>query len=561
MISRSRLILAGLLFLFILLRLPGLDLPYHQDEWKNVASAANPSSGSYWTHPPLFQILFRAGNTLVGVDYFRVFPLLFSIGCFILLYLVVRRRSGIRAALFSVFFFSISFYNILGSLMTDVDGAIIPFFFLLSVYLYDLWNTAEGRRKKIFFAVLILSLLTGFLIKLNFILVIGALLADYVWSHRQEITLKKLLHWLFGGALFAALYIILLYAIQAIYPSFTIAGMLRHANQFTPDTGRDYLQIVVQGVKALYYLSPLLLVPIALMSKKMLVHTRVFIIYILFGLFFYFIAFDFSRGALDKYLMFLIVPLSVLVGTLYANVFGEREEKFNGNAQKWKWPIGIGILFSILLIALNFVPQVVAALYPKTEWFTRILHGEWNVLTPLTGGSGPAGFYISFLFIAASFFVSLVVVCIVMRTLEWKRNALIIFIFIGLAYNSVFAEELLFGKINGNVAQVLEGTTTFVAHDDRIQKVLTYNDIGASALTKMGKYAGRIYATPTYEQGYKEKFALFDGVYMVIDIPHLYENGFYGQFFTNCKVIYETASGRITGRVYDCSYAKALLTQ
>lgn len=553
--------LAACLLLFLALRLPGIGLPYHQDEWKNVAAAADPNSGPYWTHPPLFQIVFRAGNTLVGQDHFRVLPLLFSIGSFVLLYFIVRKRSGTRAALFSVFFFSICFYNVLGSLMPDVDGAIIPFFFLLSVYLYDKWNDAEEKQKKQFFTLLILSLLVGFLIKLNFVLVIGALLTDYVWNHRQEITVKKLLCWFCGGALFTALYVALLYIIQAIYPSFTIAGMLGHANQFAPDVGREYLQIVVQGIKAVYYLSPLLLVPLVLMSKKVVLQTRIFLIYIIFGLFFYLILFDFSRGALDKYLMFLIVPLSVLVGTLCADIFREQNVKSREDIRNGKWSLGIGVLLSLLLLSLNFVPQAVAALYPKTEWFARILHGHWNVLTPLTGGSGPLGFYVSFLFIATSFFVSFVVVLVAMYRPQWKRSALTILILIGLTYNGVFAEELLFGKINGNVAEALTNTIAFVAHTDSIQKVLTYNDSGAAALVKIGKYGGRFYATPTYEQGHKEKFAVFDGAYMVIDIPHLYENGFYGQFFSNCKVLYETTSGRITGRVYDCNYAKALLNQ
>jgi len=48
-----------------------------------------------------------------------------------------------------------------------------------------------------------------------------------------------------------------------------------------------------------------------------------------------------------------------------------------------------GLIFAAALLVLNWLPQTVAALYPKSEWFGRVLHGHWNVLTPITGGSGP----------------------------------------------------------------------------------------------------------------------------------------------------------------------------
>ena len=124
---------------------------------------------------------------------------------------------------------------------------------------------------------------------------------------------------------------------------------------------------------------------------------------------------------------------------------------------------------------------------------------------------------------------------------------------IGATYNGVFTEELLFGEINGSAPEVLKSTVSFIAKTDSIKKVLSYNDIGNHELSAIGKYAGRIYATPDGEKGYKKKFADFNGQYMVIDIPHLYENGFYGRFLAQCKIIFGTSSGKISGRVYDCS--------
>ncbi|HUQ30349.1 MAG TPA: glycosyltransferase family 39 protein [Candidatus Paceibacterota bacterium] len=553
------LILIGILF--VALRLPGLDLPYHQDEWKNVAAAADPASGAYWAHPPLFQVLFRAGSAITGPDAFRLLPLLFSLGCFALLYLVVKARAGTRAALFSLLFFALCFYNVLGSLMPDVDGAIIPFFFLLSVYYYDRYMHAPDPRKNRFLALLLLSLMLGFLVKLNFVLVIGTLLLDYLWNQRHSLTRKRLTMFVGGGIAFGGAYVALLYVIQAIYPSFTIAAMIGHADQFAPGQERQYLQIAVQSIKAVYYLSPLLILPLLLVSKRVAAQVTPFLIYLVSGLFFYLVLFDFSRGALDKYLMFLIVPLCVVVGTLFADVFAQREVQEGGVWKGIRGAVGLGGALSMALIALNFIPHEVAALYPKTEWFARIVHGQWNVLTPLTGGSGPLGFYVSFLFIAVSYGGAALILIAANIRPEWQRSALSMLFVIAIAYNGIFLEELMWGRINGNARAVVRDTVAYVAQDASIKKVLTYNDSGAGLLEGAGKYGGRFYATPSFEEGHKEKFAAFEGAYMVVDIPHLYENGFYAQFFANCTVLHETVSGRITGRVYDCRNAKALLTQ
>ena len=529
------------------------------------------------------QIFFVSGYFVFGEDYFRIFPLLFSIASAILLYVVVRRRTDKRTALWSLFLFTICFYNILGSLMPDVDGAILPFFFLLCVYLYDRFCDAVQHKKNqfVWFALLFVALLAGFLVKLSFVLVVMVLALDYSLNYLNnwrksatEITIKKVtldaLIGIFGLSVFFGAYVGLLYLFQTVYPSFNISTMLGHAGQFTPDVGRNYTQIIVQGIKAIYYLSPLLLVPlifIPFLSKEkfgeIFSKTRVFFVYLVLGFIFYFIAFDFSRGALDKYLMFLIVPLSVIVGVIFSGIFAEinpsrlsfRLWEFFKNH---KWPLLGGLVLSVLLVALNFLPQTVVGLYPKNLWFSRVLHGYWNILTPFTGGSGPAGFYISFLFIAVSFILSLALTVVGLFKKEWKSSLVIVIILLGLSYNALFAEELFFGKINGSVKKVLAETTSFVKGADEIKQVLTFNDIGNHELSKIGKYTGRFYATPDFETGHKKKFADFTGHYVVIEIPRLYD-GFYSRFFLNCRIMYETKSGQIKGYVYDCQSAKKLI--
>ncbi|MEK7116798.1 MAG: glycosyltransferase family 39 protein [Patescibacteria group bacterium] len=558
-ISKEIKIILAILLVFIVVRLPGVSLPYHQDEWKNVNSSSSVQSAGLFFghgHPPLMQVWFVTGYALFGENQFRMFPLLFSLGTALLLFFIARRRFGETAALFATALFTLSFYSIWGSLMADVDGSVIPFFFLLTVYLYDKLNSAtDSKSIKKWLTALILVCLIGFLIKLSFILVIGTLFADFLWNNRKTLTFQSLLKYCVGMFSFGFLYLIILYFIQVIYPTFSIDFMLGHAEDYTDKLGRNWIQIVVQGIKAVFYLSPLLIVPLLFTSKEVFKQTRIFFWYLIFGFIFYFALFDFSRGALDKYLMFVIAPLAIISGAIIAKIF--RAEDFSW--RKLKWPIGLAIMLAIILMAANFLSHSVMPLYPKTEWFSRVLQGRWNFLNPFNGGSGPLGFYVSFLFIAVFFIISLTFGLIGLIKRKWRPACIIFILIIGVVYNAVFAEELMFGKINGNAPQVLRDSVAFIKKSDSIKRVITYNDTGNQYLSAIKKYEGRIYATPDSESGYKKRFSEFNGQYLIIDIPHLYENGFYGKFFTKCRVLFETASGRITGRVYDCPNSKRII--
>ena len=559
--KREIMIFSSILLVFAALRAFGIHLPYHQDEWKNVSvSRTVEGAGDFFAHPPLMQMIFVADNFIFGGDNMRVVPFLFSIASAVLLYFVVRNRIDKRAAAWSVGLFSISFYNILGSLSPDVDGAILPFFFLLAVYAYDRSMSAEGSSARWkWISLLITSLLVGFLIKLSFILVIGVILADYVWSRGKKMNSKEMLISFLGMLGFGLVYVALLYGIKFVYPSFDMSIMMGHANQFREEEARNWIQVFVQGLKAIYYLSPLLIIPIFFINKDILKKTRIFFIYLILGFIFYFILFDFSRGALDKYLMFSVAPLSVICGTIFAKIFSDFNELTSNKFVRF---IILGAIISGFIIFLNFVHHSIPPLYPKTEWFGKVIHLEWNFLNPFHGGSGPLGFYVSFLFIAVSFIVSAFLGIIGFVKKEWRVGITVGLIIIGISYNLVFAEEFLFGKINGSAPKVLREAVSFIDSAPQIKNVLTYSDIGAYELSKIKKYAGRIYATPTSEDGYRKKFAehiaVNGGYFLVVDIPHINPESFYGEFFAKCKTEFEAQDRKIVARVYDCKSAKFL---
>ncbi|MEK7086980.1 MAG: hypothetical protein AAB935_01840, partial [Patescibacteria group bacterium] len=99
-------IMLFLLGLFLLLRLSGISLPYHQDEWKLVlASASAERAGSFFAHPPLTQLFFRLDRVLFGSEAMRFLPFGFSIAGAWLLFIILRRRLDEKTALISLALF------------------------------------------------------------------------------------------------------------------------------------------------------------------------------------------------------------------------------------------------------------------------------------------------------------------------------------------------------------------------------------------------------------------------------------------------------------------------
>jgi len=543
--DKTYIALGAIFILFVVLRLPGLSLPYHQDEFKNVIAAESlKTAGEFFAHPPIMQIWFTVGHNIFGGDFFRFWPLFFGTASFFLLFYIIRKRAGDMAALATVSLFTLSFYSVWGSLMADVDGSILVFVFLLAVYFYDKYLTSLEYK---WLGLMVFVMALGVLIKLSFVIAIGAILIDMLFVRRIKDAF-------ISGITSVGLVVVALWLFSELYPYFDINFMFSHAVSAsgTANFSRNWGQIAFQGIKAIFYLSPMILVPVFFLKKQDFSKIRVFLIYLILGAFFYFILFDFSQAVLDKYLMFSIVPLAVIAGVALSSSFGGENKV---ELKKIFWVVSASIILAIVIICLAYIPQVVVPLYPKAEWFGRVLHFKWNVLTPFNGGSGPLGFYMSFLFIALSFIFSIVALIFGLIKTSLRRMAIASILILGLSYNLVFAEELFYGFINGSPVVVLNEALAFIKNNPQINSVITFNDIGAYELSNMNKYNGRFYAAPQFEEGHKKKFAEIvasGGNFLVVEIPIIY-SGFYTEFFSKCNVLWKGQSGNIPARVYKCS--------
>lgn len=546
--KRELLAVFALLLVFVAIRLPGLSLPYHQDEWKTGEIARSQIVGALSGHPPLTELTYRLGGKILGADNLRIIPLIFGVLSAILLYAVVRRRAGMYAALTALALYAVSMYGVFASLMTDTDGAVLPTLFLIAVYAYDRFRSAASARESFgWLSVVALALILGLLTKLNAVLIVGALALDYLIEMRHRLTRGILIRASLAALGCVGIAAAAIASAHFLLPSFDVSQTVVHALYYVRFEGRGYLQILIQAVKALFYLSPLLLVPLVLISKDTFIKNRIFFVYLGLGAFFYFVLFDFSQGALDKYLMYTIVPLSAIIGVILADAMrGLNSRSVSGGAL-----LGAGA--ATLLIALNFLSPSVLPLYPKTEWISAIAAGNWNILMPFTGGNGPVGFYVSFLFIAIGFGIS-AALAILARYTRLRGALLVALIAVGAVFNGIFVEEFLFGRINGSAPTVLRASLAYIA-ESNVKGVITHADTGAYELKGMGKYAGRFYAVPAYEEGHRALFAKHTGEYLVVNVPLLNEGGFYSKFFNTCEVAFATSSGVISAHVYYCPHS------
>jgi len=511
----------------------------------------SPSAGSI-THPPLDELTYVMADRLFGNENLRILPLLFFVFNSVFLFWFVKWRFDKKTALWVTALFSISFYSVLASLMVDTDGQVLPFVFLCMATAYFKWRDSEQKNSKILWGLLFLiAIVTGLLIKLSFAIGVGALVLDFIISERHRFSIRTSLKYLVWLAVALVLGLIFVFKIAPnILPGFTIFHAISYWKSFANISHRNFLQTFIQVSKALMYLSPLLLLPLFFLKKADLPKVRPFLFFVGLGLIFYLILFDFSGGALDRYLQFLILPFSIISGVVFAKIFQSEEIKLE------KEDFILTPIIAVSIFVMQFFNQFVPPLYPKAEWLSRIFSLKWNFLFPFTGGSGPTGFYVSFLFIALIWVCSLVFILSALKVKDIQKRALFCVLILGILYNGVFMEEYLFGKINGSVYPLLAHAKEFIAENKNIKRVVVYNDIGEHEIQKTGKYERRLYATPQFEQTYKDFFKTFSGNILYIDIPKIGENNFYSNYLNSCREIYKEKDKYITAQIFSCANTK-----
>lgn len=546
--NHEKVVLVLLVVVFIVIRLPGTSLPLHQDEYK-WPKIVNPAivSDTEIPHPPLSQFVYRVAGAVVGYDVdFRFVPLTFGVVNVLLLYYLLRMRFGRMIATVGSVFFTLSFFSVLASLMVDTDGQIMPFFFLSALIAYYKVQASVGRKRLMWLGLLLLACLLGFFIKVSFVLAIAAIIADYIWSKRTHITRRDIVKYGAYGLGGVAILIICLILAQSLFSFFNLSTAVAYWEHFIR-ADRNWMQTAIQFVKVILYLSPFLCLSLVCLSKERRHEVMPFLFYLIFGCIFYLILFDFSIGALDRYLQFAIIPLCVTSAIAVVTMWKSDSYRHTRTF------LVVGSILAIVVGALMFFSHSVPALHPKAAWISRVLSFKWNFLYPFSGGSGPLGFYMSFLFLAVSWIISLSAVVIAFFKSHLRAKMLLVLIPLSLVYNLVFIEEYMFGNIYGSASGILPAVTEFIKNDPSIQYVTVYNDNGGNEIQEIGKYRKRLYTDPAFDINEKiTTLNTYKEHYLEINVPRIDPASVYRRYLDSCKVVYQEIDRSVSATVYDC---------
>jgi hypothetical protein len=545
-VSKPYFIFSIILLVFLGLRIGQVQRPLHQDEYKwPLYSHPEVYPPGSVPHPPLTEYFFKITHVVFGEDLYRGTPLVLSFINLLLLFFFIKRRFDLKTALVSSFLFSISFYSILGSLTVDTDGAILAMFTLLSLNLYDL-VLLNWPNKKVYPVLLLIFMILGFMVKLSFILIPISLFIDFIILNRKKLDKRKVFFIVISAFVFIALSALFLFVSKYIFNGFSLEKGIKYWKTFMRGFfDRNFFQTFIQFIKSIFYLSPLLIFGSLLSIKYKNSKLNLFYIYTIVGLVFYLILFDFSIGALDRYLVFLVVPTITLTSYFLVSIFDDLKHSFN------KKILSSGLVVIILAYILQFKNQYVPPLHPKSDWIDRIFSLKWDFLYPFSGGSGPLGFYISFSFLAICFILGLVFSLLFIFSNRKKEFALILLL-VGLVYNLNFAEEFNLGKINGYSPKLVLNAVQYIKNNKDIKSVLVYNDNGGFNIRQFGKYERRVYAVPEFESSYKEIFANFKEYFLFVDIPKIKKGSLYYDYIESCKEVYFDSDKYITAKVLNC---------
>jgi hypothetical protein len=552
--------LAVLVALFLVLRLPAIHSPYHQDEYKWV-QYSHPEITPPGTvpHPPLTEFIYVDSlGPLVGDNNFRLIPLSFGLVNLFLIFYLAKIIFDRKSAFWVAFLFVISFYSVLASLMVDVDGAVMPMFFLIMAIGYYKLRISNfkfqisNKKSWVWLILLVVGAVGGFLIKVSAVLPICALALDFAIERGVFRDKRKIIKYGVFGLLGAVGLVAVLFLAKFIFPFFNLEYSFNYWKHFANSSSffdRGWLQTFIQFTKSVFYTSPLLLLPAFFSGKEIFKKTRPLFLFIFLGVLFYLFVFDFSIGALDRYFQFLVVPLCVISGAVFAKLFGEEKSVSK------KAVVFISVI-SILIFFVQFLDHFVPPLYPKTEWISRVISLKWNFLFPFMGGSGPLPFYVSFGFVALIWIYSFALVIPAFIKNNFKKQALIGILVLGLLYNGVFIEEYLFGKINGFAPKLVRDSVEFVKNNKDVKYMRVYNDNGGFEVMEIGKYGKRLYLDPKFYTNQKTISPSIKGdYYLVVDIPHIDPNSMYAKYFSTCDIMYNQKSGKIEAFIYDCKNA------
>ncbi|MBI4017064.1 MAG: glycosyltransferase family 39 protein [Candidatus Aenigmarchaeota archaeon] len=431
----------------LVLRLFVAFQPFEEDEYHWAGSAEREDwFGSVMRNSPLSIYAAQVSVNLLGLSVLAI-RLPFIIAGLLTIfgvYFFARKLAGEKTALVAAALLALSPHHILASTQATYEGSFLALFFFLTL--------AAVIEKQYFWS----GMFFGFalLSKTSAFVLFPPLVFLLSWRDAKLFTAVKItfLNLLAGLSIFFVGFGIP--SIIAQSPAF-----INSIAQLISQTGfqrENFLLLLIQYAQAIIWIGPLLLfAPLFSSWNK----NKKYWFVIGYILLFYIIIVKDNFPPIERYLMILLPFLSILSADSIASLKLTKKNV-----------VMAGIVFCAAVaggVALQLMNNDVLPFSQKTTFIERVINFSLNFLVPISGSSGPVGFYLPFSIIGIAFIISAgIFISSFFDSKKMKAVCLTVMFGVGGAYSFLFYLEYATGIFNGSVPDAIYAVIDYAnAHD------------------------------------------------------------------------------------------------
>ncbi len=531
--------LAGVILMSIVIRLPGLQLAPVDDEaiWVIEIGEAG-ISYDVITHPPFAHLIYSLFMSVLGHSYhsFRFTALVFGILTIIVTYCLAKEIYGLRVARVSTVMMAILFYSVLASLQIDMDGSILCFLTVSTLYAYLIYlKSNRGRWLLVSSVFLGISLLT----KYSAVLIVLIVFVYMIMSRRDKLA-SMLPFVVIGGAIFL-LFPVVSY-VSGNWAIFT--DTLGWGSENVESRGMGILKSSVKHVyRIVQYGTPLLLLfPLVSFARRRRKEEN--LLYIWVAVYFLFYTFVVSAGNISRYFMIIIPPLVILSARAFLILFSQLRMRDLLSI------VGVALVLFGVICLQNGGAQTIEPFTLERQNF-GVISQNADIWYSSTSGPNFRVSSFSFIFVLVGS-VLLVVLCSFAKGHEGKLW--IVFVALSLAFNMFLVEEFLFHKYSPDYNDVMRDMISYYNVNNLEGPLYSVNEDIAYFLTNESFYNLKSKAD-------RSTLGKEGGTAVVLNLPKrmsLVDDNYAGNFMIRdvdekCELLKVFYDGKYdAGYVYDC---------
>ncbi len=433
--------LFAVLVIALVLRLLVANQPFQEDEFHWAGGiAVSDWLGVASRNSPLSFAVFQANAAVVGessIVLLRLPFILVGLATIAAVYFFARKRYGNKTAMIASVLLAISPHHVLASTQATYEGSFFTLFFFLA--LASVLNRSYAWTG-FFFGFALLSKTSAIVLLPLLIFVLVFYQAGLRKAFRT--TMRSVL--VGTGMFFVGFGIpsIITHSpalINAIAQLLSLTGLRRE----------NLLLLGIQYAYALIWIGPLFLfLPFFAVFKKN-IH---FLTVIGFVVFFYTVIVKDNFPPIERYMMILLPFLAILAAQECERICLDKKVKVYGC---------FFVCLTILIgIALNLGTDKHIPFSNKSVFVTQAVHVQ-NFLLPISGSSGPIGFYIPFAFVSVVFATTAFLALYALVSKQKQLLSIVFIISVSLGFNVLFFMEYATGFFHGSIPEASNALVTF----------------------------------------------------------------------------------------------------